>query len=498
MTTNRAYERRFGIIDRAASVLSSKQRAIRTPGTAGSRRRVLSGRPRFGWIPAAWVAVSYASGIKLSGGRSARAALEGSLSRDNLFELAVYAAVGWAVLVAWTKLRKRVFVKMSTGMKLLLLYAIVALLSSLWSIVPIFTLARAIQVLIVALLAHVSVMVWTSGIRSRSADWNRIWLGFLGILVILTVFRFNYGGAGRSQFEHVHPIVTAIYFGAAMVVLAAASLDRTWPMKRVVRSAAVGGAFVATFLMLSTITRGIAVASFFGVAVVLATARTRQGRRRFFLFAGALYGAGLAVAIYWDHVRQFALRGGSAEQLATLNGRTQLLDLTLELVAGRELQGLGFMAGRAAYLEVYPWAGGGHNYFVDVFLNLGLVGLLVGIALMSWLVWTAIGEHRSIRNPVVNLAVGLTAFVIVTGSAFEGASSPGFSLTLLALLAAVLSYRRVGDVDVTRVAHRGAWPAARMVMTTPGAGPAIGSRRGSGPSRYSAARGRPVWARLDR
>ena len=107
----------------------------------------------------------------------------------------------------------------------------------------------------------------------------------------------------------------------------------------------------------------------------------RQGRARIET-ACTLLLLLVLIALAGSHdVASYFTRGESSAQLATLNSRTSLWNLALQAIDQRPLFGYGVGASHVLFLD-QTGLGGAHNAYLNVTVDLGVVGLLVWCAIL--------------------------------------------------------------------------------------------------------------------
>jgi O-antigen ligase len=92
-------------------------------------------------------------------------------------------------------------------------------------------------------------------------------------------------------------------------------------------------------------------------------------------------------------ITRFLLRGGSFEQLRTLNSRTELWSDAATEIGESPLLGRGYFAARELFLDSIG-LGGAHNAFVEIAVSAGLLGM----AAFMWLVGSATLELWRLRE----------------------------------------------------------------------------------------------------
>jgi exopolysaccharide production protein ExoQ len=120
---------------------------------------------------------------------------------------------------------------------------------------------------------------------------------------------------------------------------------------------------------------------------------------------------------FWD-------RGESAEQLGSLNSRTEVWTQAWQLFEKRPLLGHGFMSARGAFLETFG-LGGAHNAFIEVLVNSGIFGTVWWLAL---LVLVGGGAVRVVRadlpdGPLLLGVVGALAGTAMTAGGLGQAAT---------------------------------------------------------------------------
>jgi O-antigen ligase len=139
-----------------------------------------------------------------------------------------------------------------------------------------------------------------------------------------------------------------------------------------------------------------------------------------------------------------------SEEAATLDGRTELWQVSAELVLRHPLLGFGFDGARRELLASVPWAGHSHNGIVEMLLAGGVLGTMLGLA--GWgasataclrmpanMRWPLISVHLylfvvALDNPIPMTTQFLGVFLIVWSHAcaIEGSSlrAPGLKLSM--------------------------------------------------------------------
>ncbi len=374
--------------------------------------------------------------------RPADQAIAGSVDPFILLEVGCYAAVaGFLVLrfglgVRPTRVRALVFAALA--------FVTVLVVSAPGSPYPSLALVRAAQLVVVLALSRV---IARHGTR---AGLHRLAHGFLVLVgasvAFGVVFPFPRLPLQQDRFSwlYVHPVTAGEYVGLAVVVgtayLASRSISRPgprlgWPAYAGLLAVCVGG-------LLATRTRGAAGGAVVGVLLVLWS--LRQGRRRIDLAAVVIGVVSVAALVGASAVQSFLTRGGSTQELTTLNSRTTLWTLALDAFAQKPLYGYGLGASRGLFLDSIG-LGGGHNALINVLVDAGLVGAVSWLALLATLVVAVVRLPYATDGVTVDraLMLGLIGFLL-TDSVFTE------SLAAAATVASSWLFVLVGWTELVR------------------------------------------------
>lgn len=282
-----------------------------------------------------------------------------------------------------------------------------------------------------------------------------------GALVVL--FQFLTGTAETvlpdrfSISEEENPILlaraaaTALIIGVYLILASAGASARVW---------VVAALPVLAVVLVATGSRGPVIGGLSGLALLLAFgAGTSSARRRLLLVLLAMLGCLALVPMLVPDAavsRSLSIFSDAGAGLES-NGRTELWLLAYDTFGANPLGGIGpggFSAIQIA--ELYP-----HNLFLEVAVELGLVGLLLTLALLGDAGWrllrtwsAANGEARLLSSLIIALFV--TALV---NSLFSGALPTNEEVWLWAGVAIGLdAQRRAG---VARASTD--WPEAAAI-----------------------------------
>jgi hypothetical protein len=392
--------------------------------------RVKSAPGRFAWMPFAWVALFLVTDLNFSylGPLEVSA---GAFGVQHVIELITYGMVSALVVRSRSAILGLYARPMPKG--LLLAWPAVAVASSLWSLVPLYTLVRSLQLLVPISLALLLARIWLSDPDGG----KRIWAGTLRLFVqavtVLAVVgllipadlandRFSWPGA--------HPGTSAIYLGCAFVILVAGGRSLTafpawsyWPRLLL---------FGATIYVGQT--RSVIAA----VAVAVGVALWFRGREKpLARYLGVWYylvGIVLLVAVAAQQLAGYLSRGESVASITSLSGRIPLWEFALGQFGTVQdwLLGFGYGAARVLLIPTVPWAGSAHSTWMELLLGIGVIGLLLAamdIVLVSFQLINS--RHFS---PVGNtVAITLIAFFLVVSPISEVLVLPGIGFGFLAL-----------------------------------------------------------------
>jgi O-antigen ligase len=402
--------------------------------------------------------------------REASDSLDGSMDAQILFELALFAAVGVAVLAGWIAAgdrRPAPHLKMRPTYVEVLLggYAGIALLSTLWSAAPMLTLVRAGQLLVVSAMAIASVRMLTPA-AALWAGCASVAVYSIGCSVIGPTFPWSSEFADASDrirfaWFSVHPIAVGTLTGiAALGLLSTAFWTSPHRTGRLLGIPLYWHATPLVIILVMTNSRGPLLAFVAGVCT-LAFLRLRSPARIPLMLVAAAsmlvmvaIGPNLQAWIFSASTQSSALndfffQGQSTEGLLGLNGRLDLWTDLAPAMAAHPVLGYGYQASRATLLDVASWAGYAHNALMQTILDLGIAGT----AALGLLV--AVASSAAIRPRLApwlrGTSAALMVFLVLNSVGTESfAGAPGFETLLLFVCAlSVESSRRAASRAAT-------------------------------------------------
>lgn len=135
------------------------------------------------------------------------------------------------------------------------------------------------------------------------------------------------------------------------------------------------------------------------------------------------------------------LLGREDSSLATFTGRTEIWSYALRHAAARPILGHGYNSfwsprHTAEVSRTVDWKiSEGHSAYVDVMVNLGVVGLMLFVALMSTGVMVALRRHRQGADPALGMVASLLLLGMLDGILESAVVIPSFlSFVTLAAL----------------------------------------------------------------
>ncbi|WP_431901288.1 O-antigen ligase family protein [Nonomuraea sp. bgisy101] len=335
-------------------------------------------------------------------------AIGGGVDTQILLEIGIY---GLVALYLYRKFGIRPPRRVTSVLLVLAwVFALYVAMSVLWTPYPQFAAVRAAQLLVTASVCQVVAS------RATREDMHRLAHVFIGLVVVSVGIGVAMplprtpNTQDRFNWLYVHPVTAGIFLGIALLLAFAFLLPggppRLWRKSfYVVALVVTGGALVATG------TRGAAAGCVVGLAVLLLCSRGPRGRAELLLFALPL--GALAALAFSEEIIGFATRGESAEQLESLNSRTDLWTLALDATMKQPIFGNGASSARGLFLEQIG-LGGGHNAFVNVIVEGGAVGL-VAFSLLCFVTMTfqlSLTRIKEVRAEAA-LLLSLMAFLLV-------------------------------------------------------------------------------------
>ncbi len=382
------------------------------------------------WIPIGWVALLLVSDHRFDlSGRSPLDAAYGNASIENIVQVAVYAVIGAFVV------RSRHQVIQRDGSKIpklpIVLFPSFALISVLWSPIPVFTLVRAMQLLIAVSLALLTVRVWRSSPEEGRAIWRKSLSLFVQVVTVLALIGLVVRNWPDNRFSWpgVSPGAASLYLGVALLILLVGG--------RAFAPPPASAYWFRIGLLVTTVflgrTRGVlASLALAGLIALWALGKERPIARYLGVW---YYGIATLLILVFARVEVTAYlsRGESGEVFTTLNGRIPLWELAIQELseAGRWIAGFGYGAARILLYPKVSWAGTAHNAWIEVLMGVGVIGAVLLVADVLFLLWRLGYVDSSLESRV---ALVLLTFHLVGSITTEAIVVPGIGFVTFALL----------------------------------------------------------------
>jgi O-antigen ligase len=177
------------------------------------------------------------------------------------------------------------------------------------------------------------------------------------------------------------------------------------------------------------------------LVILLCNAFFRPGRGALAI-AGGILGVASFIAIFpfIDSILALLSRSGSAEEILTATGRSEIWAVVIDLWTQKPIHGWGY--GAMLYiLPTYPGlfeaAAHAHNLYLEVLVGGGVIGLgLLLLAIASTLFWgIRVGDRRALALVFFILLRGITEAAPFSGVA-------GFTYLALTLGVAMISHKQ--------------------------------------------------------
>jgi O-antigen ligase len=324
-------------------------------------------------------------------------------------------------------------------------------LSAAWSVIPLFSLTRSLQMLVPVLLAAHSIRLWRDDPDAGHALWRLTLRLFVLSIVILSIagFAIHDWPGGRFMWPWAqHPVLASGMVGFAFVALAAGGHRLT---------GLSGPLYVAALALLGAAlavgqTRSVLAGGALALLVALWLAgRSRPGVRSVMLPI-LLGGAVAALLLAKNPLIEYLSRGQSAYTLSTLNGRLGVWQLAIHSVASghRWLLGFGQGSARVLLFQQLNWAGEAHNTWLEILLGTGLVGVVVAAVAVLGLGYQLF-RPATPATAANRTAATLFVYLLVLSQADYYLAVPGFAFTALAFFAFLtMGQRGVGMAPAPR------------------------------------------------
>ncbi|OHV39874.1 MULTISPECIES: O-antigen ligase family protein [Pseudofrankia] len=355
--------------------------------------------------------------------RDQQATVSGQPDIFIFIEIGVYAAVAAVLLL--TVARAPAGRRSATVINLAWIFAIYCVCAGLWSPYRQLALVRGAQLLLTVAIAQ------TIARRASRRQLHGLAHAFVALVAASVLFGRVHPfppvsnlTAGRFTWLYVHPVVAGIYAGAATVIVTgylvrAGRPHRVWP-DWVYRVLLV----IVGYGLLATQTRGALSGAVVAILLVIVLGARGARRADLLLTIGIL--ATIGVITSSDTILGYLTRGESTEQLATLNDRTNLWTLAYQAFEQKPLTGWGFTASRGIFYSQIG-LGGGHNAFINIMVDGGLVGVVLWLAMLGGLavalrhLWRRVAPTE---RADLTMLTALVVFLLIDGLTAEHMAAP--------------------------------------------------------------------------
>src|SRR4029453_13611642 len=139
---------------------------------------------------------------------------------------------------------------------------------------------------------------------------------------------------------------------------------------------------------------------------------------------------------------QRIFREGNAESLRGLNGRVEVWEAALPLIADQPLFGYGYHGSRALLVKRLFWASYAHSAYVQSLLDFGIIGALLiwgvfGSAFIT-LISSPVGAVRGMKWCDASVT-GIAAYILVISVSSESfIANPGYEALFVFVLVSVV------------------------------------------------------------
>jgi O-antigen ligase len=389
---------------------------------------------RYWWIPPSWVVLAFAADHRFGTQyRSTFEAASGELSIDNAVQLLIYALVGVLVLRERRALLRDDPIGVPKGF--LVAWPSVALVSTAWSIIPKFTVVRALQLFVVISLAVLSVRIWRSSPDIARLLWTKTLRLLVQVVTLLAVSGFLFRDdwlSSRFTWEGAFPGVAGTYLGVAFLILALGG--------RALTGFSVAGYWSRLLLFGVSLyfshTRSVLIA----ILVAILAGMWFWGRRKVIArYAGIAYaaiGTVLLFALSSAELLRYFERGESARVTTSLTGRIPLWEASFRELSSADkwLFGFGYGSPRVILPEtsLFWQPGTAHNSWIELLLGVGLIGTILAVASFVYLLYQLF--QTRFLDPTHRVAFGLIVYLLVVTVVSEIVALPGIGFALFALL----------------------------------------------------------------
>jgi exopolysaccharide production protein ExoQ len=392
------------------------------------RRRIEWSTPVIWWLP---IALMVASEYKLRK-RANDQTLSGSVDPFIVLELGVYALVGLYLLIrVRPHIRAHIITVWTVG------WCLTAAISTVYSPFPVLALVRGVQLIIIVLTVLQFVEDGDVSLVRRFVH------GYVVLVTVSIAIGLAYVApqtgeqAGRFTWLFTHSVVAG-----SMLAMSTVLLFAMWLTHRVAQLPWARWSYgllliVNAVSLVRTRTRGSIGAALIALLAITLLWLRAEGKRD--LLVTSLVAVSAVALTVGGPIVTYYLRNEDAAKLASFNNRTEVWTIAIAAFERRPLHGLGLTASRGVFLQE-TGLGGAHNAYINVLVDVGLVGMFWWGGLLLMVLFTGWRLRRRVRRiagaePLVFdtvAIVGLMVCQIVNGVTAEymGAAVGAASLML--------------------------------------------------------------------
>jgi O-antigen ligase len=381
---------------------------------------------RFTWWQAAWL-VMFMSGWSFR----ARSAAEISESPVDAFAAYRILCVGIVALILFLRLTLRKtnwLPSLFSGLVgIFILYPLLSLLSTVWSVNPLWTAYKSLEFSVdVSLLAAIVATLQSVTEYRRFINWTWTLLGFLIVTSWIGAFINPAQGLYGNGDPNLHaavmsmrlfgivPVVSSNDLAEISAILGLVSLCRIfmdedsqrWKNRYWYVFA------VACVTLIFTQTRGAFLAFLVGLVALLILTRkyllVAVGGVTSFVIIVPL----LVLTKLGDQVQNFLLRGQTAEGASGMSGRLETWQASLEKVAQHPLTGYGGFGAKFVILSKASEGSDTLSSYIDSLLNIGVFGFLLLVVVVFLAGRSLFRSMRDFRLSQAENYLALEMFII--------------------------------------------------------------------------------------
>lgn len=397
------------------------------------------------WAIWGWVVLFAVSTHHFVSRASPLEAAEGIPSIENLIEIAAYVVLGLLSL-GW--LTRQSQLRFTSRNSIVYAWPVLAILSTSWSVAPLFTLVRSFQLIVPLLLAVVLAhLIVPSDVVLDATPWRQTLTTLVRVIVVLTLIGFMTPEwpSERFTWPGVHPGTAGTIVGACLIILATGG-PRFLFFSRPFYWVSLSLLAVAAYL---SQTRSVVVAVLGAALIGMIVGEERVWRKRFVsLVLGGIAGWVL-LSLAGELAVEYFARGADFATISSLNGRIPLWQVAIaELdTEGRLFFGYGYGSSRVVLSGATEFvAQTAHNAWVEILVGTGLFGVTALTLAIAQLVTKVFRGLRCFESRVRRVAACSLVYIVIIGGASEAFVTPGFLLGLYALITSlVLAGEQIGS-----------------------------------------------------